>query len=66
MVIQSNMSPDDIIEVWGKTADVFKKYNVPHSKQSLETVVESNLLPSILLELNSVVGSSTATCIDGG
>lgn len=66
MVIQSNMSPEAIVDVWGETADVFKRYNVTLTKQSLEKVVESDLLSSLLQELNSVVGSSTATCIEGG
>lgn len=66
MVIQSNMSSEAIVNVWGETADVFKKYDVPLTKQSLETLVRNELLPSLLQELNSVVGSSTATCIEGG
>ncbi|WP_066389247.1 hypothetical protein [Neobacillus mesonae] len=66
MVIQSNMAPEAIVDVWGDTADIFKKYNVPITKQSLETLVESELLPLLLQELNFVVGSSTATCIEGG
>lgn len=56
MVIQSNMSPIAIVDVWGDTADVFKKYNVPLTKQSLEILVGTELLPSLLQELNSVVG----------
>jgi hypothetical protein len=66
MVIQLNMSSDAIIEVWGETEEVFKKYNLPRTKQTLETLVGRELLPALLLELNSVVGSSTATCIEGG
>jgi hypothetical protein len=66
MVIQLNMSIDAIIEVWGETEQVFKKYNLPRTKQTLETLVERELLPGLLQELNSVVGSSTATCIEGG
>jgi hypothetical protein len=66
MVIQSNMSPEAIVDVWEETADVFKKYNVPLSKQSLETLIGNELLPSLLQELNSAVGSSTTTCIEGG
>ncbi|MBM4764600.1 hypothetical protein [Bacillus sp. B15-48] len=66
MVIQSNMSSNAIIEVWGETEDVFKKYNVPRTSQTLETLVESELLPFLLKDLNSIVGSSTATCIEGG
>jgi hypothetical protein len=66
MVIQSNMSTDAIIEVWGETEEVFKKYNLPRTKQTLKTLVRTELLPSLLQELNSVVGSSTETCIEGG
>ncbi|MFO1444992.1 hypothetical protein KDN24_17670 [Bacillus sp. Bva_UNVM-123] len=66
MVIQSNMSPEAIVDVWVETAAVFKKYNVPLIKQSLETLIGNEQLPSLLRELNLVVGSSTATCIEGG
>jgi hypothetical protein len=66
MVIQSNMSPGAIVDVWEDTADVFKKYNVPITKQSLEILVENDILISLLQELNSIVGSSIATCIEGG
>lgn len=66
MVIQSNMSPNAIGEVWEETKDVFKKYNIPPTKQTLETFVENDVLTALLQELNSVVGSSSATCIEGG
>jgi hypothetical protein len=66
MVIQSNMSPKVIAEVWGVTEDIFKKYHIPLSKQTLETLVEKVQLITLLQELNSAVGSSTATCIEGG
>lgn len=66
MVIQSNMSPEAIVDAWGDTVDVFKKYNIPITKHSLETSVVNELLPSLLQELNSTVGSSSATCIEGG
>ncbi|MBT2663498.1 hypothetical protein [Bacillus sp. ISL-45] len=66
MVIQANMSPGAIVDVWEKTADVFTKYNIPLVNQSLETLVNNNLLILLLQELNSIVGSSTATCIEGG
>jgi hypothetical protein len=66
MVIQSNMSQGAIVDVWEDTADVFKKYNVPITKQSLEILVENDILISLLQELNSIVGSSIATCIEGG
>lgn len=66
MVIQSNMSPGAIVAVWEDTAVVFKKYHVPTSRQALETLVDSDILTALLQELNSVVGSSIATCIEGG
>ncbi|GAE28612.1 hypothetical protein JCM9140_4863 [Halalkalibacter wakoensis JCM 9140] len=49
-----------------RTKEVFKKYNVPLTKQTLKTLVGSERLYSLLQELNSVIGSSTATCIEGG
>ena len=66
MVIQSNMSPEAIVDVWENTADVFTKYNIPLVNQSLEKVVNYDLLIVLLQELNSIIGSSTATCIEGG
>jgi hypothetical protein len=66
VVIQSNMSPNAIIQVWENTVDTFEKYNVPISNKTLEELINVSVLPELLLELNSVVGSSTATCIVGG
>jgi hypothetical protein len=66
MVIQSNMSPKAIIDVWEATTDIFKKYNIPITNLSLETFLKSQELLLLLKELNSTVGSSTITCIEGG
>jgi hypothetical protein len=66
MVIQSNMSPKAIVGVWGVTATIFKKYNISLSNQTLETLLENQKLLLLLQELNTTVGSSTVTCIDGG
>lgn len=66
MVIQSNMSSEAIVDVWPETAEVFLKYRVPLTKQRLETFVAIETLIPLLHELNSVVGSSNATCIEGG
>jgi hypothetical protein len=66
MVIQPVMSPKAITDVWTITNDVFMKYNVPISDKALETIVETDVLKSILNELNSIVGSSPVTCIEGG
>ncbi|CAM4051539.1 hypothetical protein [Mesobacillus zeae] len=67
MVIQSNMSPKAIIEVWEITAPIFLKFNVPLTEKSLETIIEeADTLTNLLTELNTVVGSSSVTCIEGG
>ncbi|MEH7255322.1 hypothetical protein V7111_24750 [Neobacillus niacini] len=66
MVIQSNMSSKAIVQAWEKTVDTFEKYNVPISEKTLEALVNESVLPDLLSELNSVVGSSSATCIVGG
>ena len=66
MVIQSNMSPKAIVEVWENTDNTFKKYNVSISEKTLDTLVQESVLSVLLSELNIVVGSSSATCIEGG
>jgi hypothetical protein len=66
MVIQSNMSPKAIVEVWEDTEQVLKKYNVPLIERALETTIDVAILPKLLNELNFVVGSSAASCIEGG
>lgn len=66
MVIQPNMSPDAIVEVWEVTSDIFKKHKIPPTKQTLEKLVNEEQLIPLLQELNSAVGSSTTTCIEGG
>jgi hypothetical protein len=66
MVIQGNMTPKEIVDVWEATEDIFKKYKIPVTIQTLETLVAEEHLPLILQELNATVGSSAATCIEGG
>ncbi|RSD28411.1 hypothetical protein [Mesobacillus subterraneus] len=66
MVIQSNMTPEAIVQIWGDTADVFIKHNILIVNKPLETLVESDILPAILDELNATVGSSSGTCVEGG
>ena len=66
MVIQSNMSPKAIVEVWEITAPIFVKFNVPLTDKTLESIVESEILHNLLIELNAAVGSSTVTCVEGG
>ncbi|ESU31815.1 hypothetical protein G3A_14555 [Bacillus sp. 17376] len=66
MVIQPNMSTKSIIEVWENTKDVFKKHNITISEVPLEKIVDGNILDSLIMELNNIVGSSSATCVEGG
>ena len=66
MVIQSNMSPKAIVDVWEVTTDIFKENKIPLTKQTLETLAEEEQLTSLLQELNAAVGSSITTCIEGG
>jgi hypothetical protein len=66
MVIQSNMTSKAIAEVWEETVAVFQKYNVPITNKALQVLVIDNALHVLLTELNNVVGSSTATCAEGG
>lgn len=51
MVIQSNMSPKSIVEVWENTAPIFMKFNVPLIDKTLESIIESEILPNHLIEL---------------
>jgi hypothetical protein len=66
MVIQSNMTSKAITEVWEDTLEVFQKYNVPITEKILQVIVNDNVLPVLLNELNNLVGSTNATCIEGG
>lgn len=66
MVIQSIMSPKAIVEVWEITAPIFLKFNVPLTDEAIESIIEPEILTILLIELNTAVGSSTATCIEGG
>ncbi|MBT2680511.1 hypothetical protein J7E38_15985 [Bacillus sp. ISL-35] len=66
MVIQPNMSSKSIIDTWDSTKDVFKKHNMTISESPLEKVVDGDILDSLIKELNNIVGSSSATCVEGG
>jgi hypothetical protein len=61
------MSPKAIVEVWEYTKSIFNKFNISlSSKKALETLVTKDILPILLTELNNSVGSTRATCIEGG
>lgn len=66
MVIQSTMSSKSIVEVWEMTATIFEKNNIPLNYKAMETFIEADNLINLLVELNNNVGSSNATCIEGG
>ncbi|PLR85652.1 hypothetical protein [Bacillus sp. V33-4] len=66
MVIQSNMSPKSIVLVWESTKEVFNKYNIQLTDETLESVIKEEILILLLAELNEKIGSSSATCIEGG
>ncbi|CAH0343806.1 MULTISPECIES: hypothetical protein [unclassified Bacillus (in: firmicutes)] len=66
MVIQPNMSSKAIVEVWENTIEILNTYNVPISEKTLEVLVQQDILPTLLMELNTNVGSSSVTCIEGG
>jgi hypothetical protein len=60
------MTSKAISEVWENTLEVFQKYNVPITDKILQVLVNDNILQVLLIELNKVVGSTKATCIEGG
>ncbi|WP_285866583.1 hypothetical protein [Mesobacillus maritimus] len=64
VVIQSNMSSKTIIEIWGITLEVFKKYNIPISSNALSTMVDQETLPELLRELNRTIRSPKETLED--
>lgn len=66
MVIQGNMSPKAIVEVWEVTEDIFKNHKIPLTRQIIESLVEEEQRHLLLQELNAAVGSSSATCMEGG
>ncbi len=66
LVVQPNMTPSAIVEVWEKTLNVFTRHKVPIVNQPLETFMDNRQLISLLQELNFAVESSSTTCIEGG
>lgn len=66
MVIQGNMSPKAIVEIWDNTGVVFEKHQIPLTEEALDNFLDTANLAPLLIELNTIVGSSTTTCIEGG
>ncbi|MCA1029494.1 hypothetical protein LCL95_00450 [Bacillus timonensis] len=67
MVIQSNMSPNEIVNIWKETNRIFQEFQIETTTTvPLIQLVSSNKLANLLDELNQEIGSSQITCIEGG
>lgn len=67
MVITKDMPVSGIASSWDETKEVFIKYNIPvGSNKALKEHLQDDQLISIIPEINKVIGSSEATCIEGG
>ncbi|MFC4766631.1 hypothetical protein [Effusibacillus consociatus] len=67
MVIQPNMPVSGIVTAWEATKPVFVKYGISvDTDKTLEEAASGTLLNSLLQDLNESIGSSTATCVEGG
>lgn len=44
MVIQANMSPKAIVEVWENTKEIFEIYNIPLSSITFHELVDGDIL----------------------
>lgn len=66
MVIQPIMSSSAIVKVWEETKEVFERNHIALSERPLEDTVHPDVLSLLLDELNVRVGSSAATCTEGG
>ncbi|WP_246942538.1 hypothetical protein [Bacillus pinisoli] len=67
MVITEDMPVSGIASSWEETKELFIKYNIPiGSKKALKEHLPKDQLISIITEINKVIGSSEATCIEGG
>lgn len=67
MVITSEMPVSGIASSCDNTKEVFIKYNIPvGSNKALNEHLQGDQLISIISEINRVIGSSKATCIEGG
>jgi hypothetical protein len=67
MVITKEMPVSGIANSWSETIEVFEKYSIPYkSNKSLKEHLQNDQLNLIISEINKVIGSSEATCIEGG
>lgn len=67
MMIQENMASRAIVDVWPETESVFNRYHITLSSQPLNRLSKTQEhLTQLVQELNHQIGSSDATCTDGG
>jgi len=61
MVIQENMSPKSIVQIWPQTKEVFAQYDITLTEKCLADILHQPLLTNVLQQLNEVVKSSAST-----
>jgi hypothetical protein len=67
VVIQSNMKVIDIVANWKETKTVFQRYGINiNTTKTISEAVPMDVAEILLRDLNHSVGSSEATCIEGG
>lgn len=67
MVVQPNMPVAGIIEAWETTREVFESFRIDtETTKSLNEVASDDTLEKLVKAINEKIGSTTATCIEGG
>lgn len=67
MVIQAYMTVCEVVRTWPETRGVFESYGIdPDSCSAIDEVVDSVTTGLLVRDLNQAVGSSAATCVEGG
>lgn len=67
MVITIEMPVSGIANSWDETKEVLRKYGIPlGSNKPLKEHLQDDELDLLISDLNRAIGSSVATCIEGG
>jgi len=67
VVITQDMPVSGIANSWDETKEIFREYGIPaDSNKALKEHFQGEQLDSIISFLNKTIGSSDATCIEGG
>ncbi|EGL81414.1 Domain of unknown function DUF1858 [Caldalkalibacillus thermarum TA2.A1] len=67
MVITKDMPVSGIVNSWPETKEILRRYGIStDSNKALKEHFQNNELESIISDLNNAIGSSNATCIEGG